>query len=243
MKKSKKQMAIAAAACAMIGVMAIGGTMAYLTDSETATNTFTIGKVQIDLEEPNYPGNDDPAVQNIVPNQVIKKDPQVENTGVNDAIVYLKVEVPKANVITAQANGTREEAAVKELFDLKNLDTTNWVLVDSTTDDNAKATYVYAYKKALAKDTKTEALFDSVQLKNVIEGQIDEATENLKVSAYAIQSTNILEGDADLAETLDETNLKKIYDIYVAQNAGQDEKAADTSNAKDLKGQDRAKGN
>ena len=52
MRKSKKQMVMAAAACAMMGVMAIGGTMAYLTDSETATNTFTIGQVKIDLEEP-----------------------------------------------------------------------------------------------------------------------------------------------------------------------------------------------
>ena len=31
---------------------------AYLTDAETATNTFTVGKVKIDLEEPGYPGND-----------------------------------------------------------------------------------------------------------------------------------------------------------------------------------------
>ena len=54
MRKSKKQMVMAAAACAMMGVMAIGGTMAYLTDSETATNTFTIGQVKIDLEEPEY---------------------------------------------------------------------------------------------------------------------------------------------------------------------------------------------
>lgn len=42
MRKSKKQMVMAAAACAMMGVMAIGGTMAYLTDSETATNTLPL---------------------------------------------------------------------------------------------------------------------------------------------------------------------------------------------------------
>lgn len=34
MRKSKKQMVMAAAACAMMGVMAIGGTMAYLTDRD-----------------------------------------------------------------------------------------------------------------------------------------------------------------------------------------------------------------
>ena len=93
MRKSKKQMVMAAAACAMMGVMAIGGTMAYLTDSETATNTFTIGQVKIDLEEPEYAKLTETQKKDLVPNQIVAKDPQVENTGVNDAIVFSKVEI------------------------------------------------------------------------------------------------------------------------------------------------------
>ena len=93
MKKTKKQLAIAMASCLMVGALAFGGTMAYLTDTEGATNTFTVGKVQIDLEEPGYPGNTDDSVKNLVSNQEIAKDPQVENTGVNDAIVFMTVEV------------------------------------------------------------------------------------------------------------------------------------------------------
>ena len=69
------------ASCLMVGALAFGGTMAYLTDTEGATNTFTVGKVQIDLEEPGYPGNTDDSVKNLVPNQEIEKDPQVIGIG------------------------------------------------------------------------------------------------------------------------------------------------------------------
>lgn len=79
MRKSKKQLLRTLIACGLVVSVAAGGTVAYLTDAETATNTFTVGKVKIDLEEPGYPGNDSDEVKNIVPNQEIVKDPQIEN--------------------------------------------------------------------------------------------------------------------------------------------------------------------
>ena len=50
--QNKKRMKTMIAATAMIGVLAIGGISAYFTDGDTATNTFTVGKVSIDLQEP-----------------------------------------------------------------------------------------------------------------------------------------------------------------------------------------------
>ncbi|MSS38704.1 TasA family protein [Clostridium porci] len=50
----KKRLMVTLAASALIGALAVGGTVAYLTDNEVAQNTFTIGKVQIDLLEPAY---------------------------------------------------------------------------------------------------------------------------------------------------------------------------------------------
>lgn len=55
MRKSKKQLLRTMIACGLVVSVAAGGTVAYLTDAETATNTFTVGKVKIDLEEPGYP--------------------------------------------------------------------------------------------------------------------------------------------------------------------------------------------
>lgn len=73
MRKSKKQLLRTMIACGLVVSVAAGGTVAYLTDAETATNTFTVGKVKIDLEEPGYPGNDSDEVKNIIPNQEIVK--------------------------------------------------------------------------------------------------------------------------------------------------------------------------
>ena len=74
----------------MITALAAGGTAAYLTDFETATNSFTVGKVDIDLDEPNWKPEDN---TDLVPTQVIRKDPYVANKGVKEAFVYLEVSV------------------------------------------------------------------------------------------------------------------------------------------------------
>ena len=44
----KKILAISLCA-AMLAIMLVGGTMAYFTDAEAKTNTFTMGKVDINL--------------------------------------------------------------------------------------------------------------------------------------------------------------------------------------------------
>lgn len=35
----------------------VGNILAYFTDGDTATNTFNVGKVSIDLKEPNWSGS------------------------------------------------------------------------------------------------------------------------------------------------------------------------------------------
>ena len=108
-KTGKKEIALAA----VITALAAGGTAAYLTDFETATNSFTVGKVDIDLDEPNWKPEDN---TDLVPTQVIRKDPYVANKGVNEAFVYLEVSVPVRNVITVAKDGTRNALAKTELF-------------------------------------------------------------------------------------------------------------------------------
>ena len=50
MKKAKKILALALCAVLLV-VGSVAGTLAYLTDKDDVTNTFTIGKVDIKLEE------------------------------------------------------------------------------------------------------------------------------------------------------------------------------------------------
>lgn len=88
MKNRKMVKGIALAA--MVAALAAGGTAAYLTDFETATNSFTIGKVDIELDEPNWKPDDN---TKLVPTQVIKKDPYVKNKGINEIWRYLSLSV------------------------------------------------------------------------------------------------------------------------------------------------------
>ena len=234
-KENKKSVAITLAALCLLGVLSVGGTMAYLTDNDTKTNTFTYGKVDIELEEPSW---NETKAKDLVANQVVAKDPKIKNVESNDAIVFLKVSVPLKKVETAADDGTKQEAAVKELF-LTSADgttafnegavnTANWELISteyfsagasigaSKTDAADKVERVYGYKTKLAKNTTTSELFKAVKAINVIEGQVDAGVnQDIVVSAYAIQADNIASIDTT---TLNNATLKQVYDVYVNQH-------------------------
>ena len=48
---TKKKILVLALTIAMVAILAVGGSLAYLTDTKTATNTFTVGNVHIALLE------------------------------------------------------------------------------------------------------------------------------------------------------------------------------------------------
>ena len=263
-KMQKKRIALMGVATALIATMAIGGTMAYLTDNEMHDNTFTIGNVKVDLVEANYNTTDDDsdgvpdAYEDLVPNQQVKKDPKVVNTGINDAIVFMKVTVPVASVTKVADNGTKGTKTNQELFYLQKagtaikteanaFNTTNWIELTGkeTGTDHAGSTrtYVFGYKTKVAKGAATDTLFDLVQVMNIVEGEIaTDAAQTIKVETYAIQADNVINASGAAITTLDATSLATIYDIFVNQNgtsgAFTSEKEADTGNAKDLSGTD-----
>ena len=190
----KKKLLIMGGALACLA--GVGGIMAYFTDTDEAENNFVIGKIDIDLEEPNWT-----EPENILPNQTIVKDPQVKNVGVNDAFIFLEVEVPYENVVTANANGTKNAAADTELFSYTL--NTGWVEIGEAVKANGVVTHLYAYgtdaaMTALAANATTPALFSNVTFANVIEGQdLETTTQTINVKAYGIQTTNVNGGVTD----------------------------------------------
>lgn len=230
MRKSQKQLMRTLIACGLVVSVAAGGTVAYLTDAKTATNTFTVGKVKIDLEEPGYPGNDSDEVKNIIPNQEIAKDPQIENTGNNDALVFLRVEVPQ-ETFTDEDDGTGEQKK-QDLFKLKGI-SDQWELIRTETiagtDGKAKTSYVYGYKKVLAKDSTTDKLFQKVQMKNAMESNLSGNAEDIIVTACAIQATDI--PDINLTPgndgMLGRDVLDQVYTIFLNQSGDQTSRPAD----------------
>lgn len=247
--KNKKGITVACLSL-LAGVIAFGGAsgiLAYQTDSETANNVVTVGEVKIALTEPQW---DQPSVvkTNILPHQEVVKDPTVTNTGINDAVIFMKVTTPYIADISVNDDRTKNPETAQEVFYFKtngaasvhaNDFDTNWVaLPDYTVVDNTKhtKTYVFGYNKTLQGSDKTDGssqsttnnvttpLFKKVQLRNFIE-KSDAATTSpklIKIDAYAIQANNIYGSDGSTINTtgtLNAATLKTIYSIYVNQNS------------------------
>ena len=191
---------------AVVLMLIIGSALAYFTDADSETNSFTVGNISLDLTEPSW--NPEKG-KNITPSQTIVKDPQITNDGANDAFVFISVEVPMATVKTANADGTANAAALKELFSYDVND--SWAMVKKTTETSS-VTYVYAYvgadgnMKALKPGSTTQPAFDSVTFVNAIEGQLDNKTLTIDVSSMGIQ-----------ANDLNTTNPAEVYEILTNQ--------------------------
>ena len=266
---SKNTLTMILIACLVL-VGGIGSILAYLTDAESTTNSFTIGDVSIETLEPDWPGNDSDDPQDLVPNEEVDKNPLVDNKGVSDAIIFMTIDSPMAEITVVGDNGAVvTPKSVNELFWFKDADDSvsthannfdaGWeelsakemyvkIAADGTEEkiedadlatafaglaDGEKLVkrYVFGYKEAIQGSSehdgsaqtetnkKTSNLFDKVQLKNVIENEIDGNAAQIVIRTYAIQSSMILENDVDLTETLSAANLGKIYDIFVTQNS------------------------
>lgn len=198
--KSKKQMGKKIGkgtliACALAAVMAVGGISAYFTAADAKDNTWTVGNIDIQLLEPQYDESESERV-NITPNKELTKDPQIQNKGNNDAFVFLKVTVPKADVKVASQDNQTFDQSMQELFDY--VIDGNWSLVKTETGD-ATDMHVYVYGTqnkctALAPGATTSVLFKDgkIKFKNVVEGQgLDETTLEMPVEAFAIQTTDL----------------------------------------------------
>ena len=204
------------AAVVLLLVFVVGGAIAYFTDTETATNTFTIGSVDIDLVESTWEDldtatvdkndNDIPdAAEEMMPGETVDKDPVIKNLSTkNPAYVFIKVEVPCSAAVAA----TQTQAAMPttELFTYTV--NTGWTELSTAAvacTDGGNATHVYYYGTGgtlseLAKATNsstptaTPALFDSVTLLNTLKSEQipnPNAAKNIVVTGYGIQTEGL----------------------------------------------------
>ncbi|MGN0249748.1 MAG: TasA family protein [Oliverpabstia sp.] len=220
----------------IIGTMAVlavsGGILAYFTDTEEKVNNFTVGSIEIELQEPAWeskPDTDQDGVpdeaENILPLQTITKDPRVKNTGNNDAYMFLTVEVPCRNVITVNDDGTKNAQAMTELYQYT-ADTSWYYLgkcpVNDEEGNQVAVKHLYAYaddKRActtVSPEASTTPLFQSVTFVNLMEGQgLDNQPLEIDINAYAIQTTNLDEGTTDAMNIWKIiTNQKDITDVF-----------------------------
>ena len=193
-----KTKALALALCAVLLVVTtVFVTMAYLTSEDSVTNTFTVGQVNITLDEakvdeygnpvdkdgkhvelasaPRQTGNE----YKLIPGHTYTKDPTVNvDSSSEDCYLFVKIE-----------NGLGTDGTIA------GLETNGWALVDQPTN-------IYVYKGtgtdgklAVSKNAKIK-VFDTFTFGEKADpNNYDTATKNAKiiVTAYAIQADGLSE--------------------------------------------------
>ena len=173
-----KKIAILALALCMVAAIAVTGTIAYFVDSEDATNTFTVGNVDIELTEPKWDSEGSEDAPEVYPTEALAKDPTVTNIGDNPCFVRVSVTGWDSLI---QAGLSKNNITYRTDYTDGKLGD-NWVL---HTDG-----YFY-YTKVLtteAPNNVTDALFDQIVIPaDVINGN-GETEYNIDVKAYAVQA-------------------------------------------------------
>lgn len=167
-----KKKILALALVVVLAVTAVtGATLAYFTDKDDATNTFTVGNVSIDLTEPKWDANGSEDAPEVYPGEALAKDPTVTNDGANPCFVRISVTgwdcLNPAGAITYRTDYV--DGALG----------TNWVL---HTDG-----YFY-YTKVLAVGETTDALFDQIVIPTDLTNGNGETEYDIDVTAYAVQA-------------------------------------------------------
>ena len=175
----KKKILALCLVVALAATAIVGGTLAYFTDRDNATNTFTVGNVDITLTEPNWQGSGSQDAPEVYPGEALAKDPTVTNVGANPCFVRVKVQMPTGweDKITTESGNN---------YNNGNTIDANWVY---------KNGYYYYTKPLCVKDTEslagnegltsvTTPLFDRVRITTALTNNVTE-TDNGKTYQYS----------------------------------------------------------
>ena len=187
-------------ALVLVVVMSVAGTVAYLTSTDTVTNTFSVGNVQIKLDEAkanpdgSLVANADRVKANsykLLPGHTYNKDPMVTVLKGSESS-YIKMTVTFTKAAELDAIFTPNGADMTSIFN--GYDSANWIYKGNTEDtENNTRTYEFWYKEAVAApdaDVALDALFDSITVPGSIKNDQLKTIEGMTitVNAYAIQA-------------------------------------------------------
>ena len=184
----------------LVALAAIGATFAYLTDTKTVNNTFTMGNVAIKLDETDIKNPTGARVTsneyNVYPGAVVTKDPIVHNTGKNAAYIRATINVenwmnncaayyPEFGI--AYPSAGYEQSLLLLVDALGN----GWSIVGVETGKpfeigNFSAKFILKYDGTLASGADTTAMFNQVKVPAGIKNGNDFGA--ITVVAQAIQA-------------------------------------------------------
>ena len=206
----KKRKTIIAAIILLL-LFIIGGAIAYFTDTDEATNTFTIGNVEIEVVETAWdalPDADNDGIPNdaedMMPGETVTKDPKIHNlSNTNSAYVFMKVVSPCSTGANITVNNVSTPTPVRE-FVTYTANSGWYLMTPSNSCTNGSVTRIYAYgsstemteltkNDANATTDETPTLFDSITLNPLLDGseQVLTGNKNVVITGYAIQKEGI----------------------------------------------------
>ena len=204
MKRSKP---LVLALCAVLLVVGtILGTVAYLQDTASVVNTFTVGNVHLKLDEAVVDEKGEPTggrtetgnAYHLLPGETYTKDPTVTVLkGSEESYVRMMLTLNCASELDAifAPNG----AVLTEIF--KGYDATKWTYVDVTRENDNTITYEFRYFETVEAednaDLVLDALFDTVTVPNTMTGDQLATIADLEITveAHAIQATGFANAD------------------------------------------------
>ena len=208
----KKFKALLVVACALLLVAAsVFGTMAYLTSTDTVTNTFTVGKVNIKLDEAKVNADGTPVEgadrvkensYKLLPGHTYTKDPTVTvEAGSEESYVRMKVEVESIDQLKAVFNdasyyGTNGVFLLQKL--VGGWDNAKWASVGyEQSADGKTGTYEFRYYQKTGPAT-LEPLFTTITIPGSVDAAGLEKLGNvqIKITGEAIQAEGFANADA-----------------------------------------------
>lgn len=236
MKKSK---VILALVCAVLLVCAsVLGTLAYLTSTDTVTNTFTVGQVKITLDEAKVDtdgkaltGNSAERVKEnsykLFPGHVYDKDPTVTVlAGSEESFIKMTVTVNKC----AELDKIFADHKITDLTTVVGgYDSTNWILQDVSKDATANTrTYTFYYKEKVSA-TKADVALDDLFETITVPGSLT----NEEIETLQYKFTTVENADGTKTTTKTEDKLTITVKAYAIQADGfKDEVDADGKTTK-----------
>lgn len=198
----KKKILALSMCIALAAIAIVGASLAYFTDTKTATNTFTMGNVQIKLDETDVKNPEGDRVASnaydVYPGAVVTKDPIVHNTGKNGAYIRATVNVSNwMNLVGAyypDFKPTFPNADYKAALNLLVGELgEGWSVVDVVAGDvftigQFDAKFILKYDGVLAAGADTTAMFQTVTIPAGIDNANADSFDEVKVVAQAIQA-------------------------------------------------------
>ncbi|MBE6572881.1 MAG: hypothetical protein E7652_00635 [Ruminococcaceae bacterium] len=200
MKKGKKVLLLAASALLLVS-LSVGLTVAYFTDSDEVKNVFTVGNVDISIDEEGAEENDDGSYgqtyEDIVPGEVYPKAPTVTvEEGSLESYVRMMVTVKFENALDDTYLGDKLDGI------FKGVDNEKWILNAKTVaDDMTSVVYEYRYASTVAAPDAAvvlEPIFTDVQFDGEIWGNELKNLDNMQINVegHAIQAFGFADADA-----------------------------------------------